>query len=115
MLVVLSFLKSELQILDGDNDLDIFGVVNNTLCWFEHLDGYGNFGNFQYISVTESIPYTATIYAIDLDGDEDPDILYENDFKVAWYENIEGQSFSFFSSIISSDLEDVTTCLPLRY
>ncbi len=59
---------------------------DNKIAWYENT-GDGNFGSQQIITTNTLFPNS--VYAEDLDGDEDVDVLSasENDGKIAWYEN----------------------------
>ncbi|MCP4711420.1 MAG: hypothetical protein GY869_22600, partial [Planctomycetes bacterium] len=78
--------------LDGDNDLDVLSASQNDdkIAWYENTDGQGNFGPPQVITTTAD--GAMSVYAADLDGDGDSDIIsasFEDD-KIAWYENTNG-------------------------
>jgi len=83
--------------LDGDGDLDVLAAFLHTIGWYENL-GDGNFGTMQAVT-TYSIPSTlqrgTSVFAIDLDGDNDADVLSASfdDDKIAWYENLGGGTF----------------------
>ncbi|KGE86773.1 FG-GAP repeat domain-containing protein, partial [Phaeodactylibacter xiamenensis] len=59
---------------------------DDKIAWYEN-DGSGNFGAQQVI--TTSANGARSVYAMDLDGDGDADVLSasSNDDKIAWYEN----------------------------
>ena len=75
--------------LDGDGDPDVLSasIYDDKIAWYEN-DGSGNFGAQQIIYQNGAVsPYS--VYAADLDGDGDPDVLsasYSDD-GIAWYEN----------------------------
>tara|TARA_R110000787_G_scaffold15134_3_gene46799 strand:- start:1697 stop:3049 length:1353 start_codon:yes stop_codon:yes gene_type:complete len=78
--------------IDGDGDGDVVSdrSSNGFPCWFENLDGLGNFGPQQEITQDTS----GSIYTIadDVDGDGDMDVL-NLEFggeTIAWYENEDG-------------------------
>jgi hypothetical protein len=77
--------------LDDDVDLDVLFAANNRIGWYENLDGLGAFGPQHLISI--EVSEVRAIYAADLDGDGDPDVLSASsgDDKIAWYENLDGQ------------------------
>jgi FG-GAP-like repeat/Secretion system C-terminal sorting domain len=79
--------------LDGDGDLDLLAasVGDDTIAWFENIDGLGSFGPKQVISNT--VERAWFVHAGDLDGDGDNDVLAVSywDLQLIWYENTDGQ------------------------
>jgi len=78
--------------LDGDEDADVLSSFYdlNEIAWYENtLDENGKFGAEQVVKSTPSGEETGSVYAIDLDGDNDADILSASRrfSKIAWYEN----------------------------
>ena len=76
--------------IDNDGDMDVVATSMwvNQVFWFENLDGHGNFGPVHYI--TSGFAFPTSVFAADLDGDGDPDIIasyYDSD-KVAWFQNL---------------------------
>ncbi|MEZ4875245.1 MAG: VCBS repeat-containing protein [Flavobacteriaceae bacterium] len=78
--------------LDGDTDLDIVSSSSGsvTVSWYENLDGNGSFGPPRVIA--GSAPTVREVYAIDIDGDLDNDVLAATNSlnKVVWFENLDG-------------------------
>jgi len=81
--------------LDGDGDMDVISGSedDHKVAWYENLDGLGNFGPQQIVSIDVETP--VTIKAGDLDGDGDIDLIstdreYSSNFLV-WFENLDGQ------------------------
>ncbi|HNO79730.1 MAG TPA: VCBS repeat-containing protein [Phycisphaerae bacterium] len=78
--------------LDGDGDLDVLSasLYDDKICWYENMDGIGEFGAQQIISTSADSPYS--VFSIDIDGDGDFDVLSasSSDDKIAWYENTDG-------------------------
>lgn len=75
--------------IDGDNDLDIIGAAffEHNLYWWRN-NGNGNFGTTNIINTT-SFSNPSSIFAVDIDGDENIDIIcaaYIGN-EVAWWEN----------------------------
>lgn len=75
--------------IDGDDDIDVVAATygDDTIGWYENLDGQGNFGTRQIISTNAD--QALTVHAIDIDGDGDLDVISgsQADAKIAWYEN----------------------------
>ena len=79
--------------LDGDGDLDVLSATwlfDNNITWYQNTDGLGTFGPPRVI--TTSAVGAKSVFAVDLDGDGDLDVLSasSDDGKIAWYENIDG-------------------------
>ena len=78
--------------IDGDGDNDVLSASNSDdkIAWYENLDGLGTFGP-QHI-ITTLADYAESVYTSDLDGDGDQDVISasSSDYKVAWYENLDG-------------------------
>lgn len=77
--------------LDNDGDADVISGgngQNDSLVWFENLDGLGTFSD--QILITEEVDDPHYILAVDLDNDGDIDLASasRNDHTVAWYENL---------------------------
>jgi hypothetical protein len=75
--------------LDGDGDLDVLSASSedDTIAWYAN-DGMGDFGPQQVIT-TEAAADPQSVYAADLDGDGDLDVLSASseDDTIAWYAN----------------------------
>ena len=78
--------------LDGDGDQDVLSasVGDDKIAWYENTDGLGAWGAQRVI--TTSADGAVWVYAADLDGDGDFDVLSSSwfDNKFAWYENTDG-------------------------
>ncbi len=92
--------------LDGDNDLDVLSAsyYDDKIAWYEHTDSVGVFGPQQVINANSMGAYS--VYSVDIDGDGDNDVLSaaEGDWKVAWYENIDGEGTFGNEQIISDTM-----------
>jgi hypothetical protein len=78
--------------LDGDGDMDILSAsrFDDKVSWFKNTDGLGSFGDENII--TDNLPFASIVFAIDLDGDGDNDVLSLSPSlnKIVWYENLNG-------------------------
>ncbi len=105
---------------DSDGDIDVLSASfeDHTLAWYENTDGLGMFGPEQVI--TTNVILSQSVFAIDIDGDSDYDVLSASYFddKIAWYENIDGQGTfgpqlsitscqaCYASAILATDLDN---------
>jgi len=76
--------------LDGDGDMDVLSASqqDNKVAWYEN-EGDGNFGGQRVMDSRERPQRPESVYAADLDGDDDLDVLVASsqDNTIAWYEN----------------------------
>ncbi len=100
--------------LDGDGDLDVLSASlwDNTIAWYENIDGQGSFGQQQVISTAAD--GAISVYSSDVDGDGDQDVLSASlwDNKVAWYENTDGQGTFGPQQVITTSLNKPGTVYP---
>ena len=78
--------------MNSDENVDVLSISggDNTVGWFENLDGSGAFSGLNLISSSYQIP--SCIAAADFDGDSYLDIVvsyYVSD-RVIWFRNIDG-------------------------
>jgi len=90
--------------LDGDGDLDVLSAIEdeNTIVWYENIDGLGNFGDQNII--TNNLLEPVAVLAVDIDNDNDLDIIAIADSfskAITLYENIDGLG-NFGSEVIIS-------------
>jgi hypothetical protein len=66
--------------------MDVLSASMDKIGWYENADGQGNFGQQQVITAEAG---GDAVYAADMDGDGDLDVLSVrwSDGKVVWYEN----------------------------
>lgn len=79
--------------LDGDGDMDVLSTGNNSVLWYENLDGQGNFSPQQIVTTYTGGGAANSLYSDDIDGDGDMDVIsasYLGDV-IVWNENIDGQ------------------------
>lgn len=99
--------------VDGDGDMDVLsGSFNDdTVAWYENIDGLGTFGLQQVI--TASANGTNFVVAADLDGDGDADVLSasSNDDTVAWYRNTSAPTITSLSVTPQIDENSLATLI----
>ncbi len=88
--------------LDGKLDLMSASAEDNTVAWFENRDGSAL--NWALRVLTRAMDGARHIYAADLDGDGDTDIVAaaERNNTIAWYENKRGGPAAFVEHVISN-------------
>jgi hypothetical protein len=95
--------------IDGDNDMDVLSASpgDNEVAWYENLDGDGNFGSKNVITVT--LEKAWTVHAADLDNDGDTDVISTllEDFggEVVWFENLDGNGSFSDKKVISTAVQ----------
>lgn len=76
--------------LDGDGDMDVLSAsdLDNKIAWYEN-DGTLTSGTWADHTITTAALAARSVYAADVDGDGDMDVLSSSvdDDKIAWYEN----------------------------
>ncbi len=97
--------------IDGDGDLDLLSAstVDNTLAWYENMDGMGNYSKPNVIS--NFADEANSVFAADVDGDGDMDVISgsKGDNTVAWYENVNGDGTSWNYYDVSRAAINVTS------
>ncbi len=90
---------------DGDNDILSASAGDDRIAWYENLNGTGEFGIQQTISIDADSAYS--IFSADLDNDGDNDVVSASaaDDKIAWYENTDGLGTFGDQQVISSDAD----------
>ncbi|MEZ4880766.1 MAG: T9SS type A sorting domain-containing protein [Flavobacteriaceae bacterium] len=95
--------------LDSDGDMDVLSAsyLDNKIAWYENTDGLGTFGPQQVL--TNGALSTRDVYAADLDGDGDMDVIAAStaDDRVIWFENLDGLGNFGPEKIINNDANGV--------
>jgi hypothetical protein len=93
--------------LDGDGDLDLMSAsrLDDEIAWYEN-DGAAN-PTFTRIVVSTEADEASSVYAADVDGDGDLDLMSASfaDDEIAWYEN-DGATDPTFTRIVISTAAD---------
>ncbi|MDA9679662.1 FG-GAP-like repeat-containing protein [Flavobacteriaceae bacterium] len=83
--------------IDGDGDMDIISASSNddTIAWYEN-NGAAD-PTWSAADIATSADEATSVYAADMDGDGDMDIISasSNDDTIAWYENGTGYNFAW--------------------
>ncbi len=93
--------------IDGDNDLDVISggdQGNGDVFWYENLDGNGTFGTERLVNIDENALFPSSVYAEDLDGDGDNEIIYtaENDGTITYHRNLDGNGNFGLQEVINN-------------
>ena len=92
--------------LDNDGDMDIISASasDDKIAWYENLNGLGEFGAENIISLQGD--HATLVFASDIDNDGDIDVLSGStiDNTIAWYENTDGLGNFGVQQIISSSV-----------
>jgi hypothetical protein len=93
--------------IDGDGDVDLLASNSKTdeIIWWENDDGSAS--SLTEHVVTDSFDGAWTIYAGDIDGDGDTDVLgaakYAGD--ITWWENMDGSGTSWTARVIEEEFD----------
>jgi len=93
--------------VDGDNDMDILGAASgpdNEIAWWENLDGSGT--SWEQHTVGSDFENAADVYAEDIDGDGDIDVLGGASLggeEIRWWENGDGTGTSWIGHTVETD------------
>jgi len=90
--------------VDGDGDTDVLSAsrYDDKVAWYENDGGLPP--SFTEHIVSTTADYAISVFATDVDGDGDMDILSASpwDHKIAWYQNGGGSTPSFSERIVST-------------
>jgi len=90
--------------LDGDGDTDVLSAssADDMIAWYDSDGGSPPTFTERVLSITAD--NAQSVFAIDLDGDGDTDVLSasDGDDKIAWYENDGGSPPTFTEHVIST-------------
>jgi fibronectin type 3 domain-containing protein len=95
--------------IDGDGDQDVLSAStgDDTVAWYKNLDGEGSFGTKQIIYNSTNGSGSYSVYAADLDGDDDSDVVIANNNRdlIIWFENSDGQGNFEIKQVVDENAE----------
>jgi len=93
--------------LEGDGDMDVASASfeEDTIRWYQYVGGTGTGWSDHVVSA--SADGATSVFAADLDGDDDLDLLSASreDDKITWYENTEGDASVWTEREISTSAQ----------
>jgi FG-GAP-like repeat/Secretion system C-terminal sorting domain/Kre9/KNH-like N-terminal Ig-like domain len=94
--------------VDGDNDLDVQGAarLGNYISWWENVDGDGL--TWTEHLVRESFSGAYSVYATDMDRDNDADIMgaARDANDITWWENVDGNGLNWIEHVVDAEFDD---------
>ncbi len=91
--------------IDGDDDMDVLGAspVTDDITWWENMNGIGT--SWTEHTVDGSFDRAVSVYAADIDGDDDMDVLgaAEDARDITWWENDDGTGTSWTEHIVDGN------------
>ncbi|MEX0936422.1 MAG: VCBS repeat-containing protein [Pirellulales bacterium] len=95
--------------LDGDSDLDVIAasLLDDTVAWFENVDGQGTFGPKRQL--TTSADGASAVVADDVDGDGDLDVIYAAVNHIGWHENTDARGTFGPSQSVDSAIQSAVS------
>ncbi|MCX7022266.1 MAG: FG-GAP-like repeat-containing protein [bacterium] len=89
--------------VDGDDDTDVIGAAwrGDEIAWWSNDDGAGT--DWTKHTVESDYDGATCVYAADVDGDDDIDILGTSSSfnEIAWWENTDGSGTSWIKHVLS--------------
>merc|ERR1711991_92575 len=99
---------------DGDGHMDILSASSgdDTIAWYKN-DGTSGTPSFTKHVVTTTADYAMSVYAADVDGDGDMDILSAsiNDKTIAWYESRIYADLNCVAGLYQGIVDVITECI----
>jgi len=94
--------------VDGDGDIDVLGAAGfaDDITWWENLEGTGL--SWSEHTVDGEFDYATSVYAADVDGDGDFDVLGTGAYEdaVTWWENLDGTGLNWSEHTVESEFDN---------
>jgi len=94
--------------VDGDGDIDVLGAawIADDITWWENLDGTGL--NWSEHTVDGVFAGASSVYAKDVDGDGDMDVLgaAADADAITWWENLDGAGLNWSEHTVDGTFDD---------
>ncbi len=99
--------------VDGDGDMDVLGVTGHnvdTIAWFENV---GDNENYIQHTIDNQFNTPTSVYAADIDGDGDTDILgtANADNDIVWWENLYGDGLTLIEHVVDGGFAEPSDAL----
>ena len=93
--------------VDSDGDIDVLGAADgaNEIAWWENINGGGQC--WAKHSVDNEYDYAQGVFASDVDGDGDIDVLgaAADVNEIAWWENVNGSGLDWVKHTVDNDFD----------
>lgn len=91
--------------VDNDGFIDVISAsaIDKKIAWYRNLDGHGNFGFEQIISM-ETTPVNLEMYDVDGDGLDDL-VFYNWQNKIVWLKNLDGKGGFSDENVITTNTD----------
>ena len=94
--------------IDGDGDMDVLGASMSLdeISWWENLDGSGT--SWTEHTIADGFLGARSVYSEDIDGDGDMDVLGAGggNYKIAWWENLDGSGTLWATHTVEDYFKD---------
>ncbi|MCK5842002.1 MAG: VCBS repeat-containing protein, partial [Candidatus Sabulitectum sp.] len=89
--------------VDGDGDVDVLGAAfgGDDITWWENTDSTGT--SWTEHTIETDFSYARSVFAIDVDGDDDVDVLgaaWGSGGAIKWWENIDGTGSAWTEHLV---------------
>jgi hypothetical protein len=89
--------------VDGDGDVDVLSAsfFDDTVAWYENMDGMGTFG--PQLPISTVVEAAISVFAADMDRDGDVDVITGSlSGEISWHANLDGAGSFGASQLVST-------------